>query len=131
MAGGSITPYLLVDDGAAAAAFYKQVLGAQETFVRPTDDGRVAHMTLSLNDGSLMLSDAPEWGHWEDLPRHESNAVGWLAIETDDCDGTYERAIAAGAVADQPPEDMPYGRYARFRDPFGQVWAVTQPLEAS
>jgi PhnB protein len=123
---GGITPYLTLADGHAAARFYAEVFGASETFTRPSDDGGVAHMTMSLNDGVLMLSDSARWGRWEHLPRTGGNAVGWLAIRTRDCDATYNAAIAAGATPEYPPEDTAWGdRYARFRDPFGQLWAVS------
>jgi PhnB protein len=127
-----ITPYLILDDGETAAEFYTSVFGAEQAFTRPTDDNGIAHMTLTVNDGVLMLADRPEWGRWADLPRSEHNAVGWLVIETPECDAVYDKAIAAGATPEMPPEDTPWGdRYARFRDPFGQLWAVFTPLDAA
>ncbi len=123
-----ITPYLTVGNGKAAAEFYARVLGAETSFLREAEDGGVAHMTLSVNEGVLMLSDSPDWGRWGSMPRSPHSAVGWLAVETDDCDATYAAAVAAGATAVLPPEDTPWGdRYARFRDPFGQVWSISSP----
>jgi len=121
-----ITPYLMLESGDAAAKFYTEVLGAVQTFIRRSEDGRVAHMTLALNGGTLMLSEVPEWGRWSTLPRGPGGVVGWLAIETEDCDATFARATAAGATVDVAPEDTPWGdRYARFRDPFGQLWSIS------
>jgi anthraniloyl-CoA monooxygenase len=126
----AIAPYLTVKDGTAAGAFYRDVFGADQVFLRPTDSGGVAHLTLGVNGGLLMLSDDPEWGGWADLPQSEATAVGWLAIETSDCNATYAAALANGATEDLAPEDKPWGhRYARFRDPFGQLWSVHSQIQ--
>ncbi|MGO4842175.1 VOC family protein, partial [Rhizobiaceae sp. 2RAB30] len=40
-----------------------------------------------------------------------------------------DRAVAAGAVATMPADDMFWGaRYGKIRDPFGHVWAFNAPL---
>ena len=122
----AITPYFLVDNGHAAAAFYREVMGAEPTFTRDNGKGGIAHMTLGSPAGPMMLADDGEWGKWSDLPRGPDSAVGWLAFLVDDVDATFEKAIQAGATPEVPPYDTAWGeRYARFRDPFGQLWAIS------
>jgi len=41
----------------------------------------------------------------------------------EDVETAYERALAAGAAAVRPPDDIPYGfRSAIVRDPEGYLW---------
>ena len=48
-----------------------------------------------------------------------------LHLQVDDADAWFARAVAAGATATMPPEDMFWGdRYGRLQDPFGHSWAV-------
>lgn len=115
-------PYFLVEDGAAAAAFYTRVFGAEQEFLRPSTSGGVAHATMKTPSGTIMLSDDPDWGKWG----HLGKGLGWLAIYVDDVDVVVDEAVKAGAVIDVAPYNTPWGdRYARFRDPFGQMWALS------
>jgi PhnB protein len=46
-----------------------------------------------------------------------------------DVDATYQRAIAAGATAFEPPNDAFWGdRTAQFLDPSGHRWAIDRHL---
>jgi PhnB protein len=48
-----------------------------------------------------------------------------LYVYVDDPDGTYRRALTAGAVAMEEPFDTPYGdRRAMVRDPSGNVFQI-------
>jgi uncharacterized glyoxalase superfamily protein PhnB len=122
-----VIAYLTVDGAAKAAAFYKRAFEAAEVRVYPPDEqGRTMHIHLSLNGGSLMLSDAfPEHGHPLSPPQSFS-----LMMPVDDVDAWWDRALAAGAEAVMPPQDMFWGdRYAQLRDPFGVLWALDGPLK--
>ena len=46
-----------------------------------------------------------------------------------DVDAHFERARAAGARIDKPPEDLPYGRSYGARDLEGHVWYFTTPAK--
>ena len=49
----------------------------------------------------------------------------FLYIYVDDADGTYRRALAAGAVSVEEPWDTPYGdRRAMVRDVFGNLYQI-------
>jgi uncharacterized glyoxalase superfamily protein PhnB len=49
----------------------------------------------------------------------------FLYIYVDDADGTYRRALAAGAVRVEEPWDTPYGdRRAMVRDVFGNLYQI-------
>jgi lactoylglutathione lyase len=83
----------------------------------------VGHATLELFDERQAESvDRIEAGH------RVSGQVR-LAIEVDDLDGTAERLVAAGAVAEAPPVVPPWGgRNARLRTPDGmQLTLFSEP----
>ncbi|MBO0769704.1 MAG: VOC family protein [Solirubrobacterales bacterium] len=53
-------------------------------------------------------------------------AGGGLILETDDCQGTYERLKAAGVEFTQEPVKRFYGTDCAVRDPFGNPIRFTQ-----
>lgn len=118
-------PYLTVDDGAAAIAFYAAAFGAREIGERYTDDdGRIGHATLRIGDADLFLSD-----EYHDVgaysPRTVGHSTAAIVLEVDDVDVTYAAAIAAGATVDREPADGGDGaRRGWLVDPFGHRWAV-------
>jgi PhnB protein len=124
-----LTPYLMVGDPGAgvAAEFYKQAFAAVEQLRMAADDGkRFMHIHLRVNGNSLMLSDVfPEHGYGAETP-----AAITLHLQVDDVDAWYERAVAAGAIAGMPPQDMFWGdRYGQLKDPFGFSWSIGGPAK--
>ena len=52
-----------------------------------------------------------------------------IHLHVDDADSWFNRAVAAGARAAMPLEDMFWGdRYGQVADPFGYRWSIGQPL---
>ena len=72
-----VAPYLTVSPAAGAIAFYAAVFGAQQRALMPSLDGlRIAHCELSINGGSVMVSDAfPELGIDKTRPPLPGEAV--------------------------------------------------------
>ena len=59
----SVTPYLAVDDAAAALEFYKQAFGARERMRMPAPGGKVGHAEIEIGDSCIMLADEyPDMG---------------------------------------------------------------------
>src|SRR5690606_17169131 len=59
----SLTPYLAVDDGARAIAFYQEAFGASEVMRMARPNGKVGHAELQIGDSRIMLADAyPDMG---------------------------------------------------------------------
>jgi PhnB protein len=116
----TLTPYLVVPDATAEMAFLKTAFGAVETLCHRDDGGRVMHAELTIGDSLLMLGEATEV--WKPL-----SAALYLWVP--DVDGTYERALAAGATSQMPPEDKPYGhRNAGVVDANGVTWWIGAPV---
>lgn len=120
---GGVIAYLQVHGATRAAEFYARAFGAREVARAPLDEqGRTMHLHLSINGGSLMLSDDfPEHGH-----RLEAPAGFTLTLNVEDTAAWWERASNAdGMIVEVPLEKMFWGdRYGQVRDPFGFRWAI-------
>jgi lactoylglutathione lyase len=111
-----------------AVAFYRDVLGLEQLADWSGDDGRV--ILLDAGRATLELFDERQAESVDRIEagRRVSGQVR-LAIEVEDPDGTAQRLVAAGAVAEAPPVVPPWGgRNARFRAPDGmQLTLFSEP----
>ena len=129
----SVTPYLTVDNAAAAIEFYRQAFGAQELFRLPMPDGaggeKIGHAEVKIGDSHLMLSD--EWPGMDVLgPKSRGGASASFLIYGPDVDRAFQRAIDAGARAEQQPSDQFWGdRMGTVTDPFGHKWMLATHVE--
>jgi PhnB protein len=124
-----VTPYLLVDDAAAAIDFYTSVLGAKERMRMGGPDGKVGHAELEIGDSVVMLADEhPEMG--ARAPRSYGGSPVSLVVYVADVDATVARATAAGATLQRAVEDKFYGdRMGSIVDPDGHIWHVATHIE--
>jgi uncharacterized glyoxalase superfamily protein PhnB len=120
----SVTPALVVRDGAKAIDFYKSAFGAEEISRMPSPDGKVMHAEIRIGDSIVMLSDEfPDWGVVG--PETLGGTTGSLNIYVEDCDAVFNRAIEAGATSKMPVADQFWGdRYGKVTDPFGHSWGI-------
>jgi len=125
----TITPYLCVDDCAAALAFYAAAFGATETMRLTDPQGKIGHAEIELGDSRLMLSDEfPDWGALS--PKTLGGAACAIHVSVDNADDAVARAVAAGATIVQPVQDQFYGeRSGQVLDPFGHKWGIAQHIE--
>jgi lactoylglutathione lyase len=110
---------LTVPDFDEAVAFYRDVLGLEQLADWSGDDGRV--ILLDAGRATIELFDERQAESVDRIEagRRVSGQVR-LAIEVEDPDGTAQRLVAAGAVAEAPPLVPPWGgRNARVRAPDG------------
>lgn len=124
-----ITPYLAVDDGAAALDFYSRAFGAEVVMRMVGDDGRVGHSEFRVGGARFYLSDEyPEIGVHS--PRSLGGTTVTLHLDLDDVDEAFRRAVAAGATAQVEPADQPHGaRHGTLVDPYGHRWMLSQQVE--
>jgi uncharacterized glyoxalase superfamily protein PhnB len=107
---------MFVADPEAQVAFLRDVFGASGTV--PED--RPAE--VRIGDSLVLVSSA---GTRQPFP-------AFLYVYVEDADGTYRRALAAGAVSLEPPVDTPYGdRRAMVRDWFGNVYQIAHRIEST
>ena len=125
----SLTPYLIVGDGAAAIAFYEKAFGAAERLRLTTPDGKIGHAELEIGDSLIMLADEYP-AHGARGPRAFGGSPVGLHHYVADVDAVVARAVAAGAKLVHPVENKFYGdRMGTIEDPFGHKWYVTTHIE--
>ena len=89
----SVQPYLILNDAAAAIAFYIKAFGATEKFRMPGPGGRIGHAELQIGDSVVMLADeSPQMDAF--APAHFGGSPISLLIYTADCDAVYAQAVA-------------------------------------
>ncbi len=128
----TVTPRLVVQDGAAAIDFYRRAFGAVEIGERFTGpSGELIHAEIRIGDSVLMITDDAGDGAPARSPQSASGAVtAIMATYWEDVDAAWERALTAGAEIIFPLADQFYGeRGGRLRDPFSQQWMLSQRIE--
>ena len=128
----TVTPRLIVRDGAAAIDFYRVAFAAEEVGERFTGPaGELIHAEVRIGDSVVMISDEGENGAPAKSPASLGGVVSAImATYWEDVDAAWARAVDAGAEIVYPLEDQFYGeRGGRLRDPFGQQWMMSQHIE--
>jgi PhnB protein len=125
----SATPYLIVKGAAEAIDFYKRAFGATESLRMADPKGAIAHAEIKIGDSVIMLADEhPNMGYRG--PRSLGGSAVSIMLYVPDVDGTFERAIKAGAKARRPVANQFYGdRSGTLEDPFGHVWTISTHVE--
>jgi PhnB protein len=121
-----LTPMLALHDCAAAIEFYKTAFGAVEVGERYPWNGKIGHAEIRIGDALVMLADESP-GHNQSPGQLGGTAVT-LGLQVEDVDAATNRAVAAGAELIRSPEDQPYGRVSKFKDPYGHVWMLNGPV---
>jgi uncharacterized glyoxalase superfamily protein PhnB len=115
-----IWPSFRYSDAHAAIRFLTDAFGFERVAVYESGD-RVDHAELRwpLGGGVMLGSASREDSSIAGLP----SGTGSAYVVTDDVDGLFKRARAAGAAVVQEPQDEPYGRGFTVRDPEGVFWS--------
>ena len=128
----SVIPFLSYEDVGGSADWLVRAFGFEEVERLSEGDGRVAHSTLRLNGGVVMLGNPG--ADYQSPKRHADvceHARRWLTVPyvvdgvlvyVDDLDAHCERARSAGATILSEPEDTPHGRHYRAADVEGHRW---------
>ncbi len=122
-----VSPYLVVAEAKAALAWYVEALGGTETMRIPGPDGGVSHAEIRFADSVVMVGEMPGGPAAQPTPPVPSVSI---VMYVEDVDAAFARAVAAGATAEAPVEDKPYGdRMGGFLDPFGHRWYLASHVE--
>lgn len=121
-----ISPHLVVRGADRASAWYQQALGAVEKSRIPVPNGKLMSVELTFGETTVMLAD-----EFEEMGVLAPPTIGGtpvvLHLTTDDVDGLWERALAAGAQVHSPLQDTFWGdRHGQITDPFGHRWGLAQ-----
>lgn len=126
----TITPYLIVRDANAAMAFYQKAFGAVERFRLAGPDGKsVMHGELQIGDSIFFLGAESPASECKSPATLKGTAVE-LYLYVEDADAAYRQAVAAGAKAVMPVQEMFWGdRMGSLEDPFGHRWSVATHIK--
>jgi PhnB protein len=120
----SLTPFLVVHDGAAAIEFYKHSFDAVEDSRLSMPDGKIAHAALTIGDSKLMLCDEFDYSACRS-PQTIGGSTVTVHLYVEDVDAAFARAVAAGAAVTMAVSDTMWGdRLGTVRDPFGHCWSI-------
>ena len=122
----SVTPSLTLKNSQKAIEFYKKAFGAKVLDLLPGLDGKsTMHATIQIGDSILMMGDempSPNCGR--SAESLGSSPIS-LYIYVPNVDAAFKQAVAAGAIATMPVEDMFWGdRCGSLKDPFGYSWMI-------
>ena len=121
----TVTPYLTVNDGPGALAFYGRAFGARELMRMPAPGGKLGHAEMRIGDSIVMLSDEFPGVSSQKAPTSLGGTTGSLMLYVPNVDAAFKRAVDAGCKSLMQPTDMFWGdRMAHVADPFGQKWAL-------
>jgi lactoylglutathione lyase len=112
---------LYTADIAAGLRFYGELLGLNETFRTPRE-GSPEHVEFRAGNFTVGLGTVEAAKRVHGVDASPGSPAMALVLWTDDLDVAWERLVAAGVVAEQPPHDSGNGnRSALLRDPDGNL----------
>jgi PhnB protein len=109
----TVTPRIVVHEAGHLVEFVKRVFGATGEYRqdRPSE--------VKIGDSVVLISDAGA----------RSPMTAFLYVYVHDTDGTYRRALEAGARPLEAPSIMPYGdRRCMVEDKWGNTWQIATHL---
>jgi len=117
---------VVVPDYDAAIAFYCGVLGLRLVRDERVDDVKRWVVVSPGGGGDILLARASD--------AHQTSRVGdqtggrcFLFFHSDDFAADHARLVAEGVDFLEEPRAEPYGKVAKFRDPFGNVMDLIGP----
>ena len=121
-----VTPYLLYEDGAAAAEFLTDAFDFREV-ERTTGGAGGLHVEMDTpGGGKIYLGTHP--GNYRGPASVGRTSLVYVLVP--DVDAHYERAKAAGATIIEDLVDLPFGdRRFSCRDPQGHEWSFATTKE--
>lgn len=128
-----LTPYLFVSDAAGAIEFYKKAFGAVqdgEVHKMPGTD-KIMHARLLINGSLIMLADEfSQGGDRSETPDALGGSPIMLALQLDEVQTFWDRAVAAGGIVTMPLGLQFWGdKYGQMTDPFGHKWSMSQTMK--
>ena len=113
-----VTPFLHPVGASALIEFMKDAFGAEELGRHASPEGVIQHAMVRIGDSLIEMGEA----HGDAQPMPPA-----LFMSVDDLEGTYQRALSAGATSLQAPTNQSYGRTAWVKDAWDNIWYLATP----
>lgn len=113
----SVSAYVVADRARRVIDFLVESFGARQTRRYDRPDGSIMHAEVQIDDTVVMIADGGE-----DNPAFPV----WLHLYVPDVDASYRRALHAGGIpVDEPQQrDGDPDRRAGVKDPAGNTWWI-------
>jgi PhnB protein len=122
----SVKPFLTVNNGIKAVAFYSAAFGAIEK-KRFTMPGNKISSVLEIENAELYVGDEePEFNNLG--PGEERQSPVRIILTTQNADQLFDNAIKAGAQQICPMTTEEDWRIGKLKDPFGHIWELGYTL---
>jgi PhnB protein len=120
----NISPYFLANGAPQFIDFLVAAFAGTERMRVPRPDGSIMHAEVVIGNSVIELGDANEQYPQRPMTTH---------LYVPDADGTYARALAAGATpVFAPTDDHPSGDlWGEAKDPFGNTWYIATRRSAA
>ena len=119
----TLSPWLIVADDAKSIEFYEAAFGATVLYRVP--GGGVAQ--LEIDGAEFWISDATAT-HNRVTPSELASRDHWILLSVEDPDTVWQRAVAAGATADEPVSESRGWRSGTVIDADGHQWTIGKPI---
>lgn len=122
----TVTPYVVVDDPAAAIEFYGKALGAEERMRFAMPDGTIMYAELQIGSARMMLgAPCPEYGA-KSVKEFGGSPVSFY-IYVEDIEAAFNKAKDAGMTEKKPIEEMFWGdKMGTLADCSGLEWTIAE-----
>jgi PhnB protein len=122
----TIKPFLTVNNGIAAVAFYSAAFGAIEK-KRFTMPGNKISSVIEIENAELYVGDEePEFNNLG--PSEERQSPVRIILTTQNADQLFDNALKAGAQQICPMTTEEDWRIGKLKDPFGHIWELGYTL---
>lgn len=116
----SVSAYVMVNGAQRVIDFLKKTFDATELRRYDSPDGSIMHVEVRIDDTVVMLSEGG--GSFPAFPV-------WLHVYVPDVDATYRRALEAGGVSVQEPQQKgDPDRRGGVKDPSGNTWWIATQM---
>jgi len=118
----SVQPFLHLREANGMIPFLETAFGGEALGVARSPQGELQHATVRIGNATLEIDEARE--EFQPMPCY-------LHLYVPDTDAAYARALEAGAISIETPQNKPYGdRSAGVKDGWGNCWFVATYLVA-
>ena len=126
----TVTPMFVFKDVRKAIEFYRRAFGAEELFVMPGSDGKgVMHAEVRIGNSIIMMGEENPQEPCKSAETIGGSPVSFY-IYLENVDEAFRTALAAGAEARMPVQDMFWGdRAGTVQDPFGHDWTLASHIK--
>ncbi|MDY7230484.1 VOC family protein [Hyalangium rubrum] len=113
----SVSVYVMANGAQRVIDFLKKTFDAKDLRRYDNPDGTIMHAEVRIDDTVVMISDGG--GNFPAFPV-------WLHVYVPDVDATYQRALAAGGISVQEPQQKgDPDRRGGVKDPAGNTWWIS------